>query len=48
MFMFVRVPFSLHICRDDDDYDDDYDDDWASVNHAQSLCPKKTITFLIF
>ena len=40
MFMFVRVSFPLHICRDDDDADDDadyddYGDDWASVSHAQ-------------
>ena len=40
MFMFVRVSFPVHICRDDADADDDadyddYGDDWASVNHAQ-------------
>ena len=38
MFVFIRVLFLLHICRDDDvdddaDYDD-YGDNWASVNHA--------------
>ena len=46
MFVFIRVSFLLHICRDDDDDDDDaddaYDDDWALVNHVQSCISVQT------
>ena len=44
MFVFIRVSFLLHICRDDDDDSDDaYDDDWALVNHAQSCISVQTL-----
>ena len=48
MFVFIRVSFLLHICRDgDDDVDDDadsddYGDNWASVNHAQCCISVQT------
>ena len=42
MFMFVRVSFPLHICRDADADYDDYGDDWASVNYAQCCISAQT------
>ena len=47
MFVFIRVSFLLHICRDDDvddDADNAYDyDDWALVNHAHSCISVQTL-----